>query len=93
MLNITKEYIINNAIHIEFPMKNNGKLTYLYNDDKVNKLPNIDMMFNTYPLNGHHYASPYHFKYVLPLLEKLFSFNFKLSDFKIIKNIRELYTC
>ena len=87
MLNIEKEYIINNAVHIEFPTKRNGKLVYLYNNDNVNRLPDVDMMFNTYPLNEHHYAFPYHFKYVLPLLNQLFGFGYKASNFRIHENI------
>ena len=86
---MTREELISKAKYIQFPYINE---TYadIYNSREVWKVP---LEYNYNPLyfksanDKHHYTTKYHIDNVLPLLESIYKFGYKKSDFNIVKHI------
>lgn len=85
---MTREEIISKAKYIQFPYANE---TYRekYSGFDVTRMPLVPksvpidrVMYVNMGDNGHHYTLDYHFRYVIPTLEKILGFNFDTSLYK-----------
>jgi len=79
--------ILKKAKIIVFPIAKNSNYIKIDKIKNCNFLPITGEVYSKYEKNKHHYTTKYHRRYVLPLLNKLFSFGLKFDDFKKISNI------
>ena len=88
---MSKEEILSKAIYLQFPLqKSHGSKNVVpdtyknYNIDTITKLPASNgMLYSSWGMNEHHYTTEYHWKYVLPTIAKLLSFNYNENDFTL----------
>lgn len=88
---MTKEELVSKAKYIQFPYTNSVYMK-IYNKRQVNRLPiaeDYNPLYSDSVNDKHHYTTRYHYEHVLPLLNSIYKFGYKSSDFELVKLIKK----